>query len=163
MRGTRSRLTCSSLSCLLVCVLQCVSAVCCSVLQLQLPGGARHVSPYLACWYVCVAVCCISVLQCVAVCCSVLQFVATRATRRRLTCPSLSCWLVCVCCSVLQCVAVWCSVVQHCAVCCNPVWCSVLQVFCSYSYPEALDMCLSILLAGMCVLQQCVAVCCSVL
>jgi len=38
-------------------VLQCVVAVCCSVLQ-------------------CVAVCC-SVLQCVAVCCSVLQCVAT--------------------------------------------------------------------------------------
>ena len=41
----------------------------------------------------CVAVCC-SVLRCVAVCCSVLQCVA-------------------VCCSVLHCGTVWCSVVQR--------------------------------------------------
>ena len=47
----------------------------------------------------CVAVCC-SVLQFVAVCCSVLQCVA-------------------VCCSVLQCVAVCCSVLQCVAVCCS--------------------------------------------
>jgi len=47
----------------------------------------------------CVAVCC-SVLLCVAVCCSVLQCIA-------------------VCCSVLQCVAVCCSVLQCIAVCCS--------------------------------------------
>jgi len=51
--------------------------------------------------------------QCVAVCCSVLQFVT-------------------VCCSVLQCVAVCYSVLQSVAACCNvlqcaAVWCSVLQ------------------------------------
>jgi len=44
----------------------------------------------------CAAVCC-SVLQCVAVCCSVLQCVAVR-------CSVLQC--VAVCCSALQCVAV---------------------------------------------------------
>jgi len=47
----------------------------------------------------CVAVCC-SVLQCVAVCCSVLQCVE-------------------VCCSVLQCFAVCRSVLQCVAVCCR--------------------------------------------
>jgi len=41
-------------------MMECFSAVCCSVLQ-------------------CVAVCC-SVLQCVAVCCSVLQCVAVRCS-----------------------------------------------------------------------------------
>ena len=41
-----------------------------------------------------------SVLHCVAVCCSVLQWAA-------------------VCCSVLQCVAVCCSVLQCVAVCCS--------------------------------------------
>jgi len=50
----------------------------------------------------CVAVCC-SVLQCVAVCCSVLKCIAV-------CCSALQC--VAVCCSVLQCVAVCCSVLQ---------------------------------------------------
>jgi len=71
-------------------------SVCCSVLQ-------------------CVAVCCsvkanysflhayvISVLQCVAVCCSVLQ---CEGRLFFLTCVCHQC--VAVCCSVLQCVAVW--------------------------------------------------------
>ena len=52
-------------------------------------------------------------IPCVAVCCSVLQFVA-------------------VCCSLLQCVAVCCSVLQFVAACCSllqcvAVCCSVLQ------------------------------------
>ena len=60
------------------------------------------------------------VLQCVAVCCSVLQCVAVL----------LQC--VAVCYSVLQCVAVRCSVLQCVAVCysvlqCVAVCCSVLQ------------------------------------
>jgi len=55
----------------------------------------------------CVAVCC-SVLKCVAVCCSVLQCVPV-------CCSMLQC--VAVCCSVLQCVAVCCSVLQCVAVC----------------------------------------------
>ena len=57
----------------------------------------------------CVAVCC-SVLQYVAVCCSVLQCVAV-------CCSVLQC--VTVCCSVLQCVAVCCSVLQCVVVCCS--------------------------------------------
>jgi len=77
--------------------------VCCSVLQ-------------------CVAVCCsvCSVLQCVAVCCSVLQCAA-------------------VCCSVLQCVAVYCSVLQCVAMCCSMLQCG----------------------AARCNVLQCAAVCCS--
>ena len=88
---------------------------------------------------------------CVAVCCSVLQFVAV-------SCSVLQC--LAVCCSVLQCVAVCCSVLQlaldkdiaakdgnvvrgccsvlqRVAVCCSalqcvPVWCSVLQCVAVY-------------------------------
>ena len=51
--------------------------------------------------------------QCVAVCCSVLQYVAV-------SCSELQC--VAVCCSVLQCVAACCSMLQWVA-----VSCSVLQ------------------------------------
>ena len=66
--------------------------------------------------YVCVAVCC-SVLQFVAVCCSVLPCVAV-------CCSVLQC--VAVCCSVLQCVAACCSVSQCVAVCCSVLQCVAL-------------------------------------
>jgi len=59
-----------------------------------------------------VAVCC-SVVQCVAVCCSALQCVA-------------------VCCSVLQCVAVCCSVLQSVA-----VYCTILQCVINLMYIHA--------------------------
>jgi len=74
---------------------------------------------------------CGSVLQCVAVCCSVLR-VPSGATGRGCTladwlfatsfgsevrCSALQC--VAVCCSTLQCVAVRCSVLQCVAVCCS--------------------------------------------
>jgi len=75
------------------------------------------------------------VLQCVAVCCSVLQCVAAThcsALQRYCNTPQhTNCWRSCsrgcdcswshgvaVCCSVLQCFAVCCSVVQCVAVCC---------------------------------------------
>jgi len=61
-------------------VLQCV-AVCCSVLHFV------ALSRNLELMWLCVAVCVAIVLQCVALCCSVLQCVPE-------------------CCSVLQCVAV---------------------------------------------------------
>ena len=48
---------------------------------------------------------CCSVLQCVAVCCSVL-LESVQGDLRRIQC-------VAVCCSVLQCVAVCCSVLQE--------------------------------------------------
>jgi len=65
----------------------------------------------------------LSVLQCVAVCCSVLQCVAVE-------CMYLLSVLQCVavCCSVLQCVAVCCSVLQCVAVCCSRVYVSAKQV-----------------------------------
>jgi len=89
----------------------------------------------------CVAVCC-SVLRCVAVCCSVLQCAA-------------------VCCGVLQCVAVCCSVLQCVAVCCSVLWC--VAVCCSVL--QCVAVCFRVL---QCVavrynVLQCVAVCCSVL
>ena len=71
-----------------------------------------------------------SVLQCVAVYCSVLRHITMRYSKglRHPTWHSISA----VCCSVLQCVAVCCSVLQCVAVCCNvlqcvAVCCSVLQ------------------------------------
>ena len=57
----------------------------------------------------CVAVCC-SMLQYVAVCCSMLQYVAV-------CCSMLQ--HVAVCCSMLQYVAACCSMLQHVAVCCS--------------------------------------------
>jgi len=96
-------------------------------------------------------------LQCVAVCCSVLQcaslliflhtlfHISLCYYRPPTTSPSItrtSLWqCVAVCCCVLQCVVVCCSVLQCVAVCC-----SVLQ---------CVAVCHSVL--------QCVAVCCSVL
>jgi len=76
-------------------------------------------------------------LQCVAVCCIVLQNIA-------------------VCCSVLQCVAVCCSVLQWVAVCCRVLQSVVLRwvaVRCSMS--QRIAVCCSVF--------QRVAVCCSVL
>jgi len=69
----------------------------------------------------CVTVCCsvlqlvavCSVLQCVAVCCSVLQCVAViqwSASMHEII--RIAHQVVAVCCSVLQCVAVYCSVLQ---------------------------------------------------
>jgi len=80
-------------------------------------------------------------LQCVAVCCSVLQYVAvccvavcdkrTKFHLRFITERSLIRYsvlqCVAVCCSVLQCVAVCCSVLQCVAVCCSMLQCVVLQ------------------------------------
>ena len=79
----------------------------------------------------CAAVCC-SVLQCAAVCCSALQCVA-------------------VCCSVLQCAAVCCSVLQCAAVCCSVLHCVV--VYCSVLQCVAVCRCA----------LQCAAVCYNVL
>jgi len=57
------------------------------------------------------------VLQCVTLCCSVLQFAQTvpYVQCNAVCCIALQC--VAVCCNVLQCVAVCCSVLQCGAVC----------------------------------------------
>jgi len=87
-----------------------------------------------------------SVLQCVAVCCKLLQFVVAECYSvllcdavRMLFLHDLS---IAVCCSVLQCVAMCCNVLQCVAVCCSVLQC-VVAVCCS--------------------VLQCVAVCCCVL
>ena len=85
----------------------------------------------------CVAVC-RSVLRCVAVCCSVLQCAAVCRSvlqRAAVCCSVLQC--AAVCCSVLQCMTVCCSVLQRAAVCCSvlqcaAVCCSVSQCFAVY-------------------------------
>jgi len=97
-------------------------------------------------------VCC-SVLQCVAACCSAIEWVSRHSDTKCV----LQC--VAVCCSVLQCVAVpisgyrdiqipsvCCSVLQ-----CATVCCSMLQCLCRYQVCVA--VCCSVL--------QCVAACCS--
>jgi len=78
----------------------------------------------------CIQICCAncSVLQCVAVCYSVLQCIALRC---RSLDQSMHTFGVRMC-SVLQCGVVWCSVVQCGAVCycvlhCGAACCSVLQ------------------------------------
>jgi len=84
-----------------------------------------------------------SVLQCVAICCSVLQSVAVLSVKMHWSVPAYLRAAVCcivlycveVCCIVLQCVAVCCSVLQRVVVCC-----SVLQrvvVCCSAIYEGA--------------------------
>jgi len=67
-----------------------------------------------ALWY------CYSVLQCVAVHCSVWQLFQSTALDST-QCGTWQC--VAVCCSVLQCVAVCCSVLQCVAVCCSVLQC----------------------------------------
>jgi len=71
------------------------------------------------------AVCC-SVLQCVAVCCSV-QCLTMTTHVTELFGGQMSSELD-VCCSVLQCVAVRCSALQ-----CVAVFCSVLQCYNDYT------------------------------
>jgi len=71
-----------------------------------------------------------SVLQCAAVCCSMLQRVAggnDKELRLSYGVAQVKCLAVCcsvlqcvaVCCGVLQCVAVYCGVLQRVAVCCS--------------------------------------------
>ena len=68
---------------------------------------------------------CCSVLQCLAVCCSVLQSVAV-------CCRVLQ--SVAECCRVLQCVAVCCSVLQCVAVCCSVLQCVAFYLACAYQH-----------------------------
>ena len=86
----------------------------------------------------------IALAMCVAACCSVLQCVAVWCSVMRLSDPLIELAMcVAVCCSVLQCVAVWCSVMRlsdwlielaMCvAACCSvlqcvAVWCSVMRL-----------------------------------
>jgi len=106
---------------------------------------------------------------CVAVCCSVLQYVAV-------WCSVFQCVLVC--CSVLQCVAVCCRLIrrfshvalQFVAVCCVAVCCScsVLQLQCVADSPDASqkECCYAATVLTSCVccsVLHRVAVCCSVL
>jgi len=98
-------------------MLQCV-AVCYIVLQFVVREQLVIIKQDF-----CIAVhkeCVFSVLQCVAVRCSVLQCVQCVPVR----CSVLQC--VAVSCSVLQCVAVCCSVLQCVAVCCGVLQCVIV-------------------------------------
>jgi len=82
-----------------------------------------------------------SVLQCVAVCCSVLQW----PPLQNVSCPPLY---------ILQCIAVCCSVLQYVAVCCSVLHCMCRVLH--YTFCSALQC-----VAVCCSMLQCVAVCCS--
>jgi len=126
------------------------------------------------------------VMQCVAVCCSVLQSM-WRPSRMKHS-SVLQCVLQCVlqdllqcvavCCSVLQCVVIYLAPLSHeiqqcvavcCKVCyrvCCTVYCSVLQsVAVCCSVMQYFAVCCSVLqcVAVCCSVLQCVAVCCSML
>jgi len=76
-----------------------------------------------------VAVCC-NMLQCVAMCRSVLHYVVVCCNMSQCVaiCRSvLQC--VAVCCNMSQCVAICCSVLQYVAVCCNMLQC--ITMYCS--------------------------------
>jgi len=119
-------------ACCSVCV-QCTLAYCAEKSTCGFPIGSSAADS-------CVAE---SVLQCVAVCCSVLQCVADSV---------LQC--VAVCCGVLRCVAVCCSVLSSAADSCVAE--GVLRcVAVCFSVLQCVAVCCSVL--------QCVAVCCSVL
>jgi len=100
------------------------------------------------------------VLQCVAVCCSVLQCVAAEAKSSQQSIKLCStCVCVAVCCNVLQWIAVRCSALQCVAVCC-----SVLQLRQRHKHipqnsaaPVYVLQCIAMRVAVY------VAVCCSVL
>ena len=68
-------------------------------------------------------------LQCVAVCCSVLQCIIYVGGSKVVREEQVSCSVlqhVAVFCSVVQCGAVWCSVVQCVALCCTVLHCAAL-------------------------------------
>jgi len=101
-------------------------------------------------------------MQCVAVCCSVLQLLSTLCQCVSGKCLSvLQTRVTMICCSVLQCVVGCSSVLQCAAVCCSvlqcaAVCCSVLQcVAVCCSVLQRVSLCCSVL--------QCAAACCSVL
>ena len=108
-------------------------------------------------------------LQCVAVCCSVLQ-VAVAVCCNMLQCVACAEWsrfngwdrhTELVWCSVVPCVALWCGVLQCVAVCCNDQDWYVDRVYLRWSLwledgvLQRVTVCCSVV--------QCVAVCCSVL
>jgi len=125
-----------------------------------------------------------SELQCVAVCCSVLQTAIKRfpevwektiAIHLDWRCITMELRYssvlqrVAACCSVLQCIAVCCSVLPCVAVCCSvlqcvAVYCSARQCECC-SVLQCVAMCCSVLqrVAACCSVVQCIKVCCSVL
>jgi len=98
---------------------------------------------------------CCSVLQCVAVCCSVLRIPRSLLP---LVSPLFVLQCVAACCSALQCVAVRCRALPCVAVCCSVLqYVAVCQGFpahfCPWYLPCSCSMCCSVL--------HCVAVCCS--
>jgi len=87
----------------------------------------------------CVAVCC-SVLKCFLWCIEVLQVVHDFSLQYSDVCGSVV-QRGAVCCSVLQCVAVCCSVLQCVVMCCRDLLCiAVLQVAHDYALQPS-EMC----------------------
>jgi len=99
-------------------------------------------------------------LQCVAMCCTVLQC-ALRTPDESIVCHNdeLLLQYTVLCCSESQCVAMCCSVLQCVAVCCTVLHCVALCC----SVLQCIAVCCSVLqcVAVCCSELQCVAVCCS--
>jgi len=99
-------------------------------------------------------------MQCVAVCCSVLQLIAAccsapHSGRTTATTLHITQYLNTMCCSVLQCVAVCCSVLQCVAVLLGLV--ALLQWRCASR--SIIKQCVAVFWSAL----QCVAICCNVL
>ena len=86
-------------------------------------------------------------MQCVAVCCSVLQCAQLISV-----CLAVCRQFIAVCCSVLQCVAMCCSVLQCVAVCCSVLQCVYDARSSSFAQQQMQSV------AGVVGVLQCVAV-----
>jgi len=135
--------------------------------------GLYDISPILEYVLQCVAVCC-SVLRWVTLklCCSVLQCVVVRMTWQTLLQPLLYfpypriC--VAVCCSVLQCVAASCSMLQYVTMCCSVLQCVAVReklqtLLRPLWYLPNLRICVAVCYSVLQRVLQRVAVCCSML
>ena len=169
----------SVLQCVAVCcsVLQCV-AVCCGVLQCQTRTGLMpHKNGEVLLWLPTNSSCAVkwesestghvmdtNSCECgschpVAVCCSVLQYVALRCHTHVSVAHAALSQCVAVGCSVLQCVAVCCTALPHSCECgsCRPV-----AVCCSVLHCVA-QRCHTHVSVAHAALLQCVALCCTAL
>ena len=97
----------------------------------------------------------VSLMQCVAVCCSALQCVAVRCS---------VVWCVVVCRIALQCVVMCCVAVQCVAVCCSVLQCVLPQSCSTCATGRASSWMVGVLQCVIvcCSVLQCVATCCSV-
>jgi len=98
-----------------MCGCACVYLCVCVRVYVPIQYARRHARMNSFCVLQCAAVCC-SVLQDVAACCCVNSICACTCVHMHTS------KLITVCCSMLQCVTACCSVLQCVAVCCSVTW-----------------------------------------